>query len=554
VGRVQARALGGVSVGHVSWCFLQPGEPVRRYLTAVVRARVALVQGTATALAPDRIAPGEIRAPDGSLLEPGDLVPFLPRSEAWIRGSATFAPGAAPRAQRLLLLRAGTPILSKAAPASVRVTAFEPVSAQHPGRVALLRGTPARSVTLEAGITVSPRMDLHFFHAVPSDQLGPALVGDEAIVLEGFFADAPRLETRLPRAVAAARIYGLARGTTPLGLRLDSIGIDLDRRTARLVFRGNLELQPADDPERMGLVAGLELGMPLAFPATFDGAPAPARDLSSTTAADVSEILARFGASSAATAVPDPGARASQLPFRAGPAELPPPEPPRPRDDFGGTLQALGPIAPPTPFVQAPGETVGFDAERMGAIVRDAVAALPFSRDSTPSPVPAPAAWPARSGEDTLTAHLAMRASPVPTPAPAVARTTPIPTPPAAHTSPVLSPAPPPPPVEAIGSATIGLDGISIAALLERPSSLPFSPDAPPTEAPEPERKSVDAIGGMTLGLDGSVSIDDLLRPAMPFTPPAHLGARRLVLLPKSERPTKKLSLFFLDALGSSQA
>ena len=67
-----------------------------------------------------------------------------------------------------------------------------------------------------------------------------------------------------------------------------------------------------------------------------------------------------------------------------------------------------------------------------------------------------------------------------------------------------------------------------------------------PPEVPAAPRR--DSSGGMTLGFDG-VSIEELLRPAMPFTPPAHLGPRRVVLLPRSERPEKKLSVFFLDAL-----
>jgi hypothetical protein len=105
----------------------------------------------------------------------------------------------------------------------------------------------------------------------------------------------------------------------------------------------------------------------------------------------------------------------------------------------------------------------------------------------------------------------------------------------------------------ATGAETLGLDGPLLAALLAPGGPLPFaaSAAAPAARAePSPARDlgPSGGSGGMTMGL-GQAEIQALLRPATPFSPPAHLGARPIVLLPKSERPARKLSLFFLDAL-----
>jgi hypothetical protein len=577
---IAGRAIGRVSVALLPWCLARPGEAPRRYVTVVVRTRMKLVSGGAMVVgAEEPIAAREILGADGVPIEPGDLLPYLPSGEIWVRGRATVRRGAQRADLRLLVVRGNKVVFSKSASRAVppgadavRARAFEPIARAHPARAPLFG--PLRATSLDDPITLwlGAATDPGCFHAAPSDQRCGFFAGDERLVLDGFFAEAARFETHLPGVAGVARVYGLARGTTPVRLRLDSIGIDLDRRTARLVFRHALELAQADRLEMISAAGGVECGKPLVFPEALETVEVPPRaavdetDFSNTAAVDISGILAGLASTSEPVSSQRPA-----LPFRppsptqmsAGYDE----EPPASLGETHGFDGAFQP-GPALPFESAyAGETFGFDAP----YVHD-FGALPFEQalptaPSSPAPVAPPRSLPPKSAPPSVPSYEArvgtstvgcegvniaalLEAGSLPfSPEAAGPRPTPLSAPPVAPPRSVPPKSAPPsvPSYDApVGTSTVGYEGVNIAALLEA-GSLPFSPEAaghfPAAAAEEPS-----SVGGMTLGFDGA-SLADLLRPATPFVPPAHLGARPLILRPQTERPGKRLSEFFLEAL-----
>ncbi len=119
---------------------------------------------------------------------------------------------------------------------------FGPISRDWPGRARLLGATDRRA--LDAAVAEIPDpFEWSYFQAAPPDQQIEALRGGEWIVLDGLHPTLPRVQTRLPRLEATARVErrppaceGAAERVT---LVADTRAIDGDRQTCDVVWRGS---------------------------------------------------------------------------------------------------------------------------------------------------------------------------------------------------------------------------------------------------------------------------------------------------------------------------
>ncbi len=93
-------------------------------------------------------------------------------------------------------------------------------------------------------------LETSFFNAAPADQQLAELPEDARLVLENMHPQIPRLVTSLPGLRPRAALEG-RRGVHALPLRLDTLWIDTDRMLATLTFRGQLQLERADEPGRV---------------------------------------------------------------------------------------------------------------------------------------------------------------------------------------------------------------------------------------------------------------------------------------------------------------
>jgi hypothetical protein len=149
---------------------------------------------------------------------------------------------------------------------------FGPISPTWPSRARLLKAVDRRA--LEAPIAEIPDgFDWRYFQVAPPDQQLDALRGDEWIVLDGLHPTLPRVQTRLPSAVAAARVHvgsSSRSGGEPLTLVADTLSIDGDRQMCEVVWRGSFPVAGGEAALPMlRILVGLELpGRPLVWPAS----------------------------------------------------------------------------------------------------------------------------------------------------------------------------------------------------------------------------------------------------------------------------------------------
>ncbi len=103
--------------------------------------------------------------------------------------------------------------------------------------------------------------DWAYFHAAPADQRIDELRGDELLILEGLHRSLARVETQLPSARAGARLYGPTAALSlgqPIELRADTLGIDGDRQTCTILWRGDFSADGLD-LDSLEVIAGVAL-------------------------------------------------------------------------------------------------------------------------------------------------------------------------------------------------------------------------------------------------------------------------------------------------------
>lgn len=436
-GPIPIVALKPVSCASVVWRRAGALE-----ITVVVKAGFGLVpDGDARFIAPQPIVAEDRHGPAGTLLEPSDLAPFLPTAGVMVIGSARARvpvpamtvrvslhrdrplldkslhvfgdrPAGAPAPQPfqsmpLVYERAfggpafsdnpvgtGAAADSRAQPNVVhpadprRPAGFGPVSTRWGSRRRLLgsRGAPALS---DAWAEIPEGFDYRYYQAAPADQLCDYLHGDEWLALDGFDADRPRLQTRLPsvraHAVWVSPAIGRAPEGHPVALLADTLLVDADRHLCSLLWRGHFTLERADWLPLIQVFATLEMsGYPLAWPeeAHVGGAPGrseaepePSSERAPTeriVAAKVREALPFIKAGGAAPVPPvvlekpelnqtidamvSPFRAGAPLPFKPGQAALPPPSPPSPKNRLGNTASAVHSPFAALPFVAPPAE------------------------------------------------------------------------------------------------------------------------------------------------------------------------------------------------------
>ncbi|AUX43473.1 uncharacterized protein SOCE26_049220 [Sorangium cellulosum] len=357
-------------------------------VAAVVKATFALVpDGPMALVAPLPVVRADephAGPPPRSLAAAAETAPYLARADVLVTGSAC-APGGVPAPRlpvRLLVARDGRPLLDKrlvaqgpadaaghVAPIARQPLVYEaavggpgypdnPVGSRDPARVRIFypehggrpagfgpvaRGWPVRRQILggfdprhlDQRIVVLPDgFPWGYYQAAPPDQRMAPFRGDEWFVLEGFFADRPRLQSHLPNASGVARLYGpsgdLVSGV-PIAMVADMAILDAERRTCAIVWRGSVAVAGEEALAALEIHAGVALpGQPVVFP--------PGR---SAAAAAAAERAARYASTVSTDAVAVERGRGNALPFQSPRPAASAPRPSEPADDDRGRSATL---------------------------------------------------------------------------------------------------------------------------------------------------------------------------------------------------------------------
>lgn len=246
------------------------------HLTAVVKATFALApEGRMTLLAPDPIVHDEVPDPAGlGLRAAGDLAPRLGQTDLLVTGHAEVPPRfSAPELRVWLgMVRDGAVKVDRsleldasvrvgAARAHVHIHGAGPISREWPRRSQLLGAIDPQRLRGPL-LDIPDQLDWGYFQAAPAEQRMELLRGDEWLVLGGIFAGRPRFRTQLPEARGVARVYrrGLAppRAGEPIELVADTLQVDVDRRCASILWRGDTLVDEAE-LGALHVVAGVDL-------------------------------------------------------------------------------------------------------------------------------------------------------------------------------------------------------------------------------------------------------------------------------------------------------
>jgi uncharacterized protein YjbI with pentapeptide repeats len=151
-----------------------------------------------------------------------------------------------------------------------RPAGFGPIGARWPARARLLGGAEPPALDRDV-VEIPDGFDWRWFQAAPADQQVSFLTGNEWIALDGMHPSQPRLQSRLPHVQARARWYmETSHGPTeaqPIELGADTLSIDADRQTCRVVWRGNFALESLEQLPWIRVQAGVELpGYPIIWP------------------------------------------------------------------------------------------------------------------------------------------------------------------------------------------------------------------------------------------------------------------------------------------------
>ncbi|MFT3768099.1 MAG: DUF2169 domain-containing protein [Minicystis sp.] len=159
-----------------------------------------------------------------------------------------------------------------------RPIGFGPIARAWPARAALLGGVDPR-VLDERIVEIPSELDWAHFQAAPAGQRIDYLRGDEWIGLEGMSPEHPILQTRLPGATAAGRVYGLSESAVPVAFRADGLHIDADRQRCTMTFRASFSVPGEEVLAGVVLLAGVELpGRTIRWPVSVRVEPPPMFD------------------------------------------------------------------------------------------------------------------------------------------------------------------------------------------------------------------------------------------------------------------------------------
>jgi hypothetical protein len=407
-------------------------------LTVIVKATFDMVPGAVMTLAaPDDLALVEAHhrnAPTQSVKVTSDVLPFVPAADALLTGHA-YAPEGAPasaltvrfavfREQALLeklvhvygdrvagggeiapfeemplvYERAYGGLGSRDNPFGTGLGAtdkapnlidpkdprkpacFAPIAAAWPARKRLL-DRPQQDGLKQPVVEIVGELDWQYFHAAPPDQrIAQYLKGNEWVVFDGMHPTLRSVQSRLPDARGEARVYGLGDPDGhAVAMVADTLRVDADRLSCSVTWRGHVTVPDEITLASLEVVGGVALGgRAVEWPARLEedvlveyesiSGAEPSSDGPSE-----AKVAARPAYDGTVEAVPD-APRRRPLPFVAGQAALPPPQP-KPLGASTGTLDGTmailvdGPTPPrPLPFDRgapsAPPFTVG-DPQRV---------------------------------------------------------------------------------------------------------------------------------------------------------------------------------------------
>jgi hypothetical protein len=150
-------------------------------------------------------------------------------------------------------------------PAFVPPTGLGPIAASWPMRRDKLGARAAGFSDKDIGkTTLGTDFDATYFQAAPPDQTIENLLPDAEIVLENLHPAHPRLVTRLPGLVPRAFIDVGTSAASPLALRADTLWIDTDRGLCTVTFRGQAAIARPDQ-DGVVYVALEEPGKPITW-------------------------------------------------------------------------------------------------------------------------------------------------------------------------------------------------------------------------------------------------------------------------------------------------
>lgn len=307
--------IGPVALGTALWRM-----DSRTHLTIALKARFAFRHDTMMVVtSPVPLATRDQHIADDptrSLVEASDMVPYREQADVWLTGRA-YAPAGRPVAVsvvRMALYRHGQALLDKSlhvygerkasdvepkpfeslpityelayggvgfddnpvgvgaderdlAPSIVhpedaeRVAGFGPISRYWKLRRGQLSTRTRRK--LETVVPdVPPGFDWSYFQAAPADQRLSYLSGDEWLVLDGMHPTMLRVQTRLPKVRAVARVMPIDDdvGTgDAIAMVGDTLAIDAVGQVCTVTWRGNVTLAQNGLHEHLLVAGGIEM-------------------------------------------------------------------------------------------------------------------------------------------------------------------------------------------------------------------------------------------------------------------------------------------------------
>ena len=284
------------------------------YVTGLAKITFVLQTGWLSLTAPEPILEKDRfyrQSTLHSLEDHSDMIPFLPRGEAFVRGTAVVQGGLVTRVRllvqeamgqgvvldKLLDLRGdldpggpdlvSVPLRYELAvhdellnPAGVRAGAKIPPTILHPKAEGLAVGFgslspywPVRADRLKphekqawsrSPIDLPPNFPWDAYSAAPPDQrIQGFFQGTERIYLEGFHTRHRVIDAALPGVLAGGHVYFRNGLSSPVPMVADTVRVDLDQWLVSVTFRGYV---PSPSPEPTDVVFGAALLAPHAPP------------------------------------------------------------------------------------------------------------------------------------------------------------------------------------------------------------------------------------------------------------------------------------------------